>query len=136
MPSYTVHVQNGGEPKPVQKLFQRTFEMDDQASVADLSCELKDFEGLQENDYRLVYRKSDYDEGLEDDELLVDVAKADGDFVAEVKQYNVFDGTIQIACDNDLCGQVDVLMGSTKSFEHFRMTRETNKLKMNLGKII
>ena len=134
MPTYTVHVQNGAEPKPVQKLFQRPLELDGQATVADLACKLKDFEGLEERDYRLVYRKSDYDEGLEDDELLVDVVKAEGDFVAEVQQYNFLDGELTIDCDTDLQGKVDVLMGSTKSFEHFRMTRQKNRLKMNYGK--
>ena len=77
--------------------------MNDQATVTDLACQLKDFKGLEEHDYGLVYRKSDYDKGLENDELLVDVVKAEDDFVDEVKKKHILDNGLAINCRFNLC---------------------------------
>merc|ERR1719414_1360051 len=79
----------------------------------------------------MLYRKPTHDEALDDDDVLTDIVKDDGHFVAEISKLGLFDGTIDLSYeDENHIGDVNVLIGSPKDFEHFKLNHEKNNMKI------
>ena len=63
--------------------------LDPNSTIEELQTELKDEAGLAPNDYRLYYQRNTHKEPLEENEVLSDITKEDGKFVAEMKPMSV-----------------------------------------------
>ena len=76
---------------------------------------------------RIVYRtEAGTDIGLEDHEVIKDIQKIPGNFVAEFQSLGIKCETYIFLDNTDL--NVEVLIGSTKDFEWYFMSRERNKM--------
>lgn len=67
--------------------------------------------------------------GLDDDDVLDDIAIDNGQFLVECPPLGVLDGEISI--QRDFQEKVDILLGSTKKFEHFRLHHLDDNLKLS-----
>ena len=118
-----------------------TFQLEENANVFDLKKAFTEKEGYTPEELRLIYRRQEgHDEPLEDTELLQDIEKHPGFFLLECPSLgmNPLDGQISVFVDyngldedDDIC----VLIGSTKNFEHFRLTNERSNLKVPNSKL-
>lgn len=109
--------------------------LDDNATVEEMKKALSDAEGFHEERYRILYRKPTHDEALDDDDILTEVVKEDGNFVAEISKLGPFDGTIDLTYEDQSCiGNASILMGSPKDFEHFKLNHDKNNMKLKRGK--
>ena len=105
--------------------------LDDNATVEEMKKALSDAEGFHEERYRILYRKPTHDEALDDDDILTEVVKEDGNFVAEISKLGLFDGTIDLTYEDQSCiGNASILMGSPKDFEHFKLNHDKNNMKL------
>ena len=113
----------------------KKYEFGPQGTVADLKAKLGQAEGFNQDRYRLYFRNGENEEPLEDDEILEDVARNGGNFVAEISKLGPFEKcTLNITCDESEVGRVGLLIGPQKGFEHFLLTRRSNNFKLNSRK--
>ena len=71
--------------------------------------------------------------GVEDDEILSEITEQGGEFIAELSDLGT-SGRICIEVEDSLVGDVAILNGSAKHFEHFLFTRSKNNFKFSNGK--
>ena len=69
--------------------------------------------------------------GLDDDDVLEDITKDPGQFLVQCPPLGALDGQISIQKDFD--EEVNILIGTTKDFEHFKILRYGDKLKLPKG---
>ena len=104
-----------------------TFKLDEKATTFDLKVAFTEKEGYTPDELRLIYQRQEgFDEPLEDTELLEDIEKKPGIFLLEIPCLGTFDGKIHIRHDKE----VDVLVGTLKEFEHYRLTKTSAALKV------
>ena len=104
------------------------------ATVADLENEFVKREKYPKHEFRLIYRKESHDEGLDENEILEDITKEDGKFVFELMPYSLSHNKVMITCESDdLVGIVDILKGPTSGFEHVKLTRRQNNVRLAFG---
>ena len=104
-----------------------TFKLDEKATTFDLKVAFTEKEGYTPDELRLIYQRQEgFDEPLEDTELLEDIEKNHGIFLLEIPSLGTFDGKIHIRHDKE----VDVLVGTLKEFEHYRLTKNSAALKV------
>ena len=123
------------ETKTVRGTCKR-YDFGPQGTVADLKAKLGQVEGFQRDRYRLYFKNGDHEECVDDDEILEDIAKNGGNFVAEIsKLSSPFEKCkVNITCDETDCvGEVGILIGTPKKFEHFLLTRRSNNFKLTRG---
>ena len=108
-----------------------TFKLDEKATTLDLKEAFFDEEGYHPDEVRLIYQRQEgFDEPLDDTELLEDIEKHPGVFLLEIQSLKTFDGKIHIRHDKE----VDVLVGTLKEFEHYRLTKNSAALKVPWSK--
>ena len=81
-----------------------------------------------ETGFRLHFKMMFVLEGLDDDDLLEDIAADNGLLLVECPPLGVLDGKISIK--RDFPEGVDILLGSTNNFEHFKLHHDGNNLKL------
>ena len=105
-------------------------------SVKDLINGLEYEKGLEPDDYRLCYQIGEDKFGLEEDESITKLVKeneTDGTFVAEMGKMGFFNPKpkVEIQYQNDdFVGEVSILLGPCRNFEHFLMVRQSQNLKL------
>ena len=116
----------------------RPLTLSENATVEDMKTALGSAEGFQnpQTRYRIYYRKPTHEEPLDDDDILTDIVKDDGHFVAEISKLGPMDGLVDLIYDDQSqCGNAIILMGSPKKFEHFILNHEKNKVKVIDGEL-
>ena len=111
----------------------RPLTLSEKATVEDMKTALGSAEGFQnpQTRQRIYYRKPTHEDPLDDDDILTDIVKDDGHFVAEISKLGPMDGLVDLIYDDQSqCGNAIILMGSPKKFEHFILNHEKNKVKV------
>ena len=107
------------------------------STIAQLEEVFEEREKYPKNEFRLIYRKETHDEGLDDDEILEDITKEEGKFVAELLPYSPFRNQVMITCEtDDMVGEVDILKGPSDGFEHVKLTRRQNNVILAFGNFL
>ena len=101
-----------------------TFALENSATVSCLKKAVEFEADCPPSDFRLFFRKENGQYiGLEDDDVLEDVVDDSGQLLVECPPLG---GQKQIWIHKDFSEEVCVLLGSTKSFEHYKVPeRET-----------
>ena len=111
-----------------------TFKLEVKATILDLKEAFTKVEGYTPDQLRMIYRKPDFDMPLDDSDVLQDIEDQSGVFLIQCPSVSVgmLDGLVSITHDEN----VDVLVGTKKSFEHFQLKRLEggDNLKIPLGK--
>eukprot|EP00093_Oithona_nana_P001487 01487.XXX_1108_1821_1 [CDS] Oithona nana genome sequencing. len=109
----------------------KNFQLEDNATIEDLKKAFSKADHIYHPDQlRLSYKTASGKLPLEDDDHLEDIlAKYEGDFVLQCPHLSSIDGTVYIS--KKVPELVSVLVGSTKSFEHHKITHD-NDHKHNL----
>ena len=74
-------------------------------------------------------------EGLEDDEVVSDVLEKSVHLQAQFTGLKFTDGKIRINVEQSIVGDVGILMGDLKSFEHYLLNVENNTIKLPNGNV-
>ena len=74
-------------------------------------------------------------EGLEDDEVVSDVLEKSVHLQAQITGLKFTDGKIRINVEQSIVGDVGILMGGLKSFEHYLLNVENNTIKLPNGNV-
>ena len=104
--------------------------------VKDLLNGLEHEEGLELDDYRLCYQIGSDKFGLEEDESIQKIFEDhehNGTFVAEMSKMGFFNPKpkVEIQLQNHgFVGEVSVLLGPCKNYEHFLMVRRSHTLNL------
>ena len=104
------------------------------ATILDLRNELsKDGEFENPDRLRITYQlEQNQSIGLEDEDLLSEITKQKGEFIAELDGLGTY-GMVNFEVKDELVANVAVLVGSAKRFEHFLLNRRSNKIKLPNG---
>ena len=105
------------------------YSLKDTATVLDLKEAFTKENGYKANIIRMYFRRNDVDEPIDDSETLEEIDCNDGFFVVDLPDLSMFDGKIHIRHDKE----VDVLAGTLKEFEHYRLTKTSAVLKVPWG---
>ena len=73
--------------------------------------------------------------GVEDDEKIVDSIKEPGELQAKFIGLAFMDGTVKIDVEPTIVGDVSILMGGTKFFEHYLLNKMRCVLKVPKGNL-
>ena len=79
------------------------------------------------------WRNSFLISGVEDDEKIVDSIKEPGELQAKFIGLAFMDGTVKIDVEPSIVGDVSILMGGTKFFEHYLLNKMQCILKVPNG---
>ena len=74
-------------------------------------------------------------EGLEDDDMVSDVMEKSIQLQAQLTGLKLADGKIKINVEQSIVGDVGILMGGLKSFEHYLLNVENNTIKLPNGNV-
>ena len=114
-----------------------TFKLEGKATILDLKEAFVNEEGYTLEQFRMVYRKADMDVPLDDTDKLEDIEDHTGQFLVECPTMGIFDGKLSLNVqDVKDVGEIAVLIGNKKCYEHFLMTRLVQDLKLPKGKYI
>ena len=114
-----------------------TFKLEGKATILDLKEAFVNEEGYTLEQFRMVYRKADMDVPLDDTDRLEDIEDHTGQFLVECPTMGIFDGKLSLNVqDVKDVGEIAVLIGNKKCYEHFLMTRLVQDLKLPKGKYI
>ena len=106
-----------------------TFKMQEKATVLDLKVAFAEEVGYTPEQLRMVYRTPDMDVPLDDTDLLEELQEQFGRFLVQCPSVTVFDGKFSINYNESM----DILVGTKDSFEHFKLTRRRDNLKLPFG---
>ena len=112
-----------------------TYKLDEKATTLDLKVAFTKAEGYNNPDeVRLIYQRQEGgDEPLEDTELLEDIEKHPGFFLIECPPRATFKGNISVFCKRSEIEEgegICLLIGSQKEFEHYKLSREENNMRI------
>ena len=71
--------------------------------------------------------------GLEDDEKIIDVLEKSGQIQANITDLSFQHGIVRINVEQSIIGNVGILMGGSKSFEHYLLNHDNCKVKVPNG---
>ena len=106
-----------------------TFEMPEKATVLDLKVAFNEEVGYTPEQLRVVYRTPELDMALDDTDLLEDIESQEGKFLFQCPSVSVLDGQISINYNEDM----DVLVGTKNCFEHYKLMRRRDNVKLPWG---
>ena len=114
-----------------------TFKLEGKATILDLKEAFVNEEGYTLEQFRMVYRKADMDVPLDDTDRLEDIEDHTGQFLVECPTMGIFDGKLSLNVqDVKDVGEIAVLIGNKKCYEHFLMTRLVQDLTLPKGKFL
>ena len=112
-----------------------TFKLEGKATIFDLKEAFTNEEGYTPEQLRMVYRTADMDVPLDDTDKLEDIEDHTGQFLVECPTMGIFDGKLSLNVqDVKDVGEIAVLIGNKKCYEHFLMTRLVQDLTLPKGK--
>ena len=114
----------------------KAFDLQEDAEILDLKTEVAKEEGLGDPDRICMYFRTDngLDEGIEDDEKVVDVSQQSGEIQAKISPLSFLNGQVKLEVEESIIGGVAILMGGRKSFEHFVLNNPKFAMKIPNGK--
>ena len=114
-----------------------TFKLEGKSTILDLKEAFVNEEGYTLEQIRMVYRKADMDVPLDDSDKLDDIEDHTGLFVIECPTMGVLDGQLTLTVkDAEDAGEIAVLIGNKKCFEHFLLNRLVQDLTLPKGKFL
>lgn len=123
------HVELGGEET-------LDFKLEQNALISDLKRKYGEEQGLDSNDrIRMFFKTESGLEGVEDDDRIADVCDQSGELQVQLSNLSVLDGSVKIELEVSNIGDIAILMGSVKSFEHYELNRETQTLTLPGGTV-
>lgn len=107
------------------------YSLKETATVLELKEAFTKEQGYKASSIRMYFRRNHVDEPVDDSDTLEEINFNDGFFVVELPDLSLFDGKIHIRHDKE----VDVLTGTLKEFEHYRLTKTRAVLKVPWGNL-
>ena len=117
------------------QLHLKQYSLPQDALISDLKGSIVSGEGFKELSRVRVYFKtaSGQNKGVEDDDKITEILKESGQFQARFSDLSRLNGTIRIDVEESSLGQVAILMGSRKSFEHYLLNQRQLTLPLPKG---
>ena len=133
MASYSVRLVDRTNENDPGEIFN--LKLSPNSTILDLKITLcKDGEFDNPDRLRIAYQlEQNQLVGVEDEDLLSEITKQNGEFIAELCDLGT-SGMFNIEVRDELVANVAILVGSAKEFEHFLLNRRSNNIKLPNGK--